>query len=114
MYHSEEQEWYHMTTPKGTPTTGEWHFVRGVGQYFKVIGDKKLAHVWCLGDNYAQSDDYPYGPEAKANARLMAAAPELLEALEELYYQTEDFNNVNPDTETLEKAKQAIKKAKGE
>jgi hypothetical protein len=107
MYHSEEEESY-ITNPKGKPTTGEWHYERGVGQYFKVVGDKKLAHVWSLGD------DYPNSMEAEANARLMSAAPDLLEALEDLYYQTEDFNNADPHTETIEKAQQAIKKAKGE
>lgn len=107
MYHSEEEEEY-IVNAKGTPTTGNWRFERGVGQYFKVVGDKKLAHVWSLGD------DYPNSIEAKANARLMAAAPDLLEALEELYNEAEDFDNTDPHIEVMEKAKQAIKKAKGE
>ena len=104
MYHSEEEESY-ITNPKGKPTTGEWRHERGVGQYFKVVGDKKLAHVWSLGD------DYPNSMEAEANARLMSAAPDLLEALEEIVKVS--YEDVMTP-EHRDKAEQAIKKAKGE
>ena len=46
-----------------------------------------------------------------ANARLIAAAPELLEALEELIAATQ---HLDPCQATAEKARAAIAKAKGE
>ena len=56
--------------------------------------------------------------EAKANARLMAAAPELLEALEAIQkHWNYEGNAYGMDDELLpimKKAKQAIAKAKGE
>ena len=60
--------------------------------------------------------DYPsgYNPadnELYANARLIAAAPELLEALEELIAAT---NHLEPCPATADKARAAIAKAKGE
>ena len=55
----------------------------------------------------------------KANANLIAAAPELLEALTMLIEETEDFNNETAVGNTYldiarKKAQKAINKAKGE
>ena len=57
--------------------------------------------------------------EAKANARLMAAAPEMLQALEIIYehWNNEDNAYYGMDDELfpiMKKVKQAIAKAKGE
>ena len=54
--------------------------------------------------------------EALANARLIAAAPELLEALEELSLLMDDVRNgeYTPDHLTTQPARAAIAKAKGE
>lgn len=49
--------------------------------------------------------------ECEANARLIAAAPELLEALEELYAAFPDCNAENGG-KACQKARAAIKKAK--
>ena len=54
---------------------------------------------------------YASEQEADANARLIAAAPELLEALEELIAATQ---HLDPCQATVDKARAAIAKAKGE
>ena len=58
--------------------------------------------------------ELPYMPsfveETEAHARLIAAAPELLEALEELLFDA--FEEVHPDS--VQKARAAIKKARGD
>lgn len=51
-------------------------------------------------------------PEQRANARLIAAAPELLEALEELLAATQHLDQCHQAT--ADKARAAIAKAKGE
>jgi hypothetical protein len=57
-------------------------------------------------------------PVRDANARLIAAAPELLEALKELYaantdtFNDEDYDKIEPDS-LLGKARAAIAKAEG-
>ena len=65
-----------------------------------------------LNDSYAVAEVHAvYGNEAEANARLIAAAPEMLEALEAIFINHE----VKGMSETLNnKALAAIRKAKGE
>ena len=55
---------------------------------------------------------YASEQEADANARLIAAAPELLEALEELITATQHLDQCHQAT--ADKARAAIAKAKGE
>jgi hypothetical protein len=50
--------------------------------------------------------------EAEANARLIAAAPDLLEALEALFNAADSCTDLTPDV--MRKAQAAIKKARGE
>jgi len=50
---------------------------------------------------------------AKANARLMAAAPELLDALEELHFVTDSKTSGRSLEDARELAAKAIAKAKG-
>jgi hypothetical protein len=54
--------------------------------------------------------------EMEANARLIAAAPELLEALEELYHLIDDAHDGDRvfTLELAQKAKAAIEKARGQ
>ena len=56
------------------------------------------------------------GNESAANARLIAAAPDLLDALEELSLLMDDVRNgeYTPDHLTTQPARAAIAKAKGE
>jgi len=49
-----------------------------------------------------------YGPDAQ----LIAAAPDLLDAVEELLIYLADWND--PDNETCQRARAAVAKAKGE
>jgi len=50
--------------------------------------------------------------ERLANARLIAAAPDLLDAVEELLIYLADWDD--PDNETCQRARAAVAKAKGE
>lgn len=83
---------------------------------------------WAFDDNEVYSESTDHGAaictmnttsahftedEMKANAKLIAAAPELLDALQELitlYYTPED-GYISPYKEAWEKANAAIKKA---
>lgn len=51
-------------------------------------------------------------PCEAANARLISAAPELLDAVEELLIYLADWDD--PDNETCQRARAAVAKAKGE
>lgn len=72
-----------------------------------VAGDKPLAvaYVGWYGEN---DTGYP----VEANARLIAAAPDLLEALKWMVLRTEEGGY--PDGKCLEEARAAITKATGE
>lgn len=63
-------------------------------------GSKKI----CTMASYCKTDD-----EVKANAKLIAAAPDLLEALQDILPFTEEFINNNHPAH--KKAIEAIKKA---
>ena len=52
--------------------------------------------------------------ETQANARLIAAAPDLLAALEEIYREFGDMGGPEGWSESVMKARAAIAKAKGE
>ncbi len=86
-----------MTNTKHTPAP--WVFEKG------QVGNKSDANLPILPvatiETYALSGD-----SAEANARLIAAAPELLEALE--------LAVKNPDGQWYDVAQAAITKAKGE
>jgi len=56
---------------------------------------------------------YPVCTEHEANTRLIAAAPELLEALEGLLYFVDDTDEAD-DWPAVIQAKQALRKVKGE
>lgn len=72
-------------------------------------------------DIYIQIGKYRYGPvwdglgnssEMVANARLIAAAPAMLEALEALYNSVDSCVELTP--QVMHKAQDAIAKAKGD
>lgn len=96
-------------------TKGNWE--RGeIFAFLDVfVDDKQICH--CGSDEYI-SDDMPI-EERKANARLISAAPDLLEACEMVIQQltSDKFNVViYPDVEpySFKLVKAAIAKAKGE
>ena len=82
-------------------TPGPW--VKG-GDFGDVVGaDGERVIVWGLGIGHGQRDK-----TTEANARLMQAAPDLLEALEEL------LNGGSIWVKDEHIARDAIKKARGE
>ena len=78
------------------PTPGPWHVANGV----QIRGEREqIAKVWMMR-----------GGEGNANARLIAAAPELLEALAEVVNAAdgEGWSQLDP---SLSKARAALAKA---
>jgi hypothetical protein len=87
-----------ILTPGGLHVAGrspsvrkDSHIVAGVGRFL----DERLNHAKC--------------PEAEANARLIAAAPELYAALDDLVAECP-----TPSEETFKRASEALAKASGE
>lgn len=92
-------------------TPGPWkvegYNVRQSGQY----GTRMIADICYTGPHHTPPDEYPKSCRLadEANARLIAAAPELLESLE-----ISMFYLGHLDCEWINKAHEAIAKAKGE
>ena len=88
-------------------TKGPWEISRGAQNYAFSIesGSKTIALV----------PHIPGKMVTKANAQLIAAVPELLEACERLLddWHSDDANFYIKEPKHLELARQAIKKAKG-
>ena len=92
-------------------TPGPWF---AVGAQVEIEDDSVPDICTCDPQVMRQSHLDWHPRTAEANARLIAAAPDLLEALEEAL---EDWDNDEPDFVRLEwadKARAAIAKAKGE
>ena len=85
-------------------TKGEW----------EVEGDMIRSDVEIAGNVICVEPEY-YIPKSrvnwKANAKLIAAAPNLLQALQELYYLVSELPEEGSIIEALAKAKAAIEKA---
>jgi hypothetical protein len=96
------------------PTPGPWvadgYDVRQSGSN----GSRMVAAICYTGPLHTPASEYPKSCrlQDEANARLIAAAPDLLEALEEMarFCETGDYDGTDP----LDMAFEAIKKAKGE
>ena len=102
-----------MTT-KHTPAP--WH-VSGISQHDGSVSIAKDRFVICLVTNAASIFDVVQGhpPEAQfANARLIAAAPELLQALEALLDMDISYQRGRKVQEAETAARAAVSKAKGE
>lgn len=90
-------------------THGPWNVVNEIPGFTMIGGktedDGKIHNAICE----------VYQPEknkqSEANAKLIAAAPELLEALNEALDQLESWNNESEDTFTMKRIREAIKKA---
>jgi len=91
------------TTPKHTPGPWKKHESVQTGEFFVTAGEQDQIHIARTGRHDETS---------RCDARLIAAAPELLEALEELYDSVDSCVEFTP--EKLWKARMAIAKAKGE
>ena len=88
-------------------TNGPWH----VGQSYGSIIYIEPSVACVTGHKYSQA-------EIDANARLIAAAPDLLEALENLHANIAEYARINNlggfDNQDMQQARAAIAKAKGE
>ena len=92
-----------------TVSPGPWNYNVGPGE-----DDVNGERIVVTDKHYNQvANVFPWAHHGEANARLIAAAPELLEALEELYAQAKDWPGFGPSYH-LTKAFEAIAKAKGE
>lgn len=74
--------------------------------------DEHYAVLDCFGHTASVYGHPEQTSVALANARLIAAAPDLLDAVEELLIYLADWND--PDNETCQRARAAVAKAKGE
>lgn len=109
-------------------TDGPWTLTNGLQlfdeDYIRKRGEDNLKIYWQVsaGKGFLDDDGFGFSFTSHANeadARLIAAAPELLEALEELsgivqgLLDGDDCQN-SIDSFTLQPARAAIAKAKGE
>lgn len=97
-------------------TPGPW-LIDEYNQIFSPIVEEYIAEVY-FSESYAIPEN-----EAQANAKLIAAAPELLEAVQDIHYRTLKFLNIakhlgdvdTSDAKSLEnKLSKIIAKALGE
>jgi hypothetical protein len=92
---------------KAQHTAGEWKILFGNYIHFATINKDAMTRICEINI----TEDSPQIDEARANAKLIAAAPELLKALENVL----QFNCLIPDTtvrrEVLYQIHQVIKKA---
>lgn len=95
-----------MSEAKHTP--GPWRVGKGGPNMCPTVGTEKGLMVAMV----AYGDSHP----TQANARLIAAAPDLLEALEELadLFDAMVSGEYRPDSFTTQPARAAIAKAKGD
>lgn len=89
-----------------THTPGPWE------QINNIYGTSRLAIMHETGIIVAEITDWPDTAIADANARLIAAAPDLLDALGRLLHMAEEGSMPGPNT--LAQARAAIAKAKGD
>lgn len=94
-----------MSTQTITHTPGPWAIEEGDRETHIVGGEAILAYC----------PDWPCAPqEQEANARLIAAAPQLLEALEALMEFADNGTPIHPGALVVNDARAAIAKALGE
>jgi hypothetical protein len=88
-------------------TTGPWAITEG-----QDFADYDCYMIVCdEGKNNDFSVACLYGPDAKANASLIASAPELLEALQDVLQLVNVFGLAEGGLEKYRKAQSAINKA---
>lgn len=95
-----------MTQFKGTP--GPWE-VEDNGYFYDINAGRATVGNVCSSMSWFDNDEHR-GPVATANARLIAAAPELLEALQDALH-AYDKHGEYPEWDF---ARAAINKATGE
>ena len=95
-----------MSNRKFTP--GPWK----VGLHYNEIID--VDSVGWSGMIQASENDSLFPNQGKANANLIAAAPELFEALQKMIERLEDRSEYDKCVQLYYEARKAIKKALGE
>lgn len=98
-----------MTQFKGTP--GPWE-VEDNGHFYDINAGRATVGNVCSSISWFDNDEHR-GPVAMANAQLIAAAPELLEALQGLLIRVADDEEYGPE-HAITIARAAIAKATGE
>jgi hypothetical protein len=95
---------------KEAPTNG--FIIQSNGKDICGLNVRTTAHIVPKNDAFFFVDNYSIEPEeAEANAKLIAAAPELLEALEKCLDELGCYRLSEEAFPVIEKAKAAIKKA---
>jgi hypothetical protein len=93
------------------PTPGPWRIAGTMTKYIEAsLGNGWVQEVASVGPT---DHDNGYGQQHEANARLIAAAPDLLEALEDCLRVVEFLASDSCPT-TIQNAKAALAKAAGE
>ena len=100
-------------------TKGEWEEVTHSWSDIGIYCDKKHIAKLSIYDEATEDTEHDLHYEMFANARLISAAPDLLEALEEAVHSLEYVDSLGPlphgwaeRQERIEKAKAAIAKAR--
>lgn len=70
-------------------TKGPWKFCKTNGEFIVQGGAVHIDSLHCIFPDVAEVKNRPFESETLSNARLIAAAPELLEALEMVVDQLE-------------------------
>jgi hypothetical protein len=98
-----------MTQSKHTP--GPWRHSKGGPNGCPVVGTDRGLMVCML----SHSVNIPtHIEQAKANASLIAAAPEMLEALKEAQANFKTYDRFKVDVDAMHKIESAIAKAEGQ
>jgi len=95
-------------------TPGPWEYVGNTPP--KNAREEGYVYGWyvtCADDRHISVEGRT-GDEAEANARLIAAAPDMLEALESLVATIDFVYRVKQEGDTMDAARKAIAKATGE
>jgi hypothetical protein len=102
-----------------THTPGPWHNGNVLGNWWKIY-DENGCFIASANDPSPAPNHKADGFDiAHANARLIAAAPDLLEALDRLVWECDTNNGYDSNLEgsehdAIEAARAAIAKAKGQ
>lgn len=109
-----KQKGDNMKTQKVGHTPGQWKVVNnGLGHAVIVVGPTGKQHTACIESLKSNIQEYEI-EELEANARLIAAAPELLKALNAcLVCLTLDSDMEEDFSKEIKLAKNAIAKAEG-
>ena len=96
-------------------TKGPWKFCKTNGEFIVQGGAVHIDSLHCIFPDVAEVKNRPFESETLSNARLIAAAPELLEALDQARQYIEDDETAHGRKfGTGNAVRAAIAKARGE